>query len=97
MRQPKKKTTSKTKPPSSGKTEGGFGTEADDGERSGSTGFVGRSLACSIPLSIWWLQFSANQAGVEIVVALVADRGAIRSFKHSMRGFDYWLDVMDGF
>lgn len=96
MRQPKKKT-SKTKPPSSGKTEDGFGIQADDGERLGSTGFVGRSLAGSVPLSIGWLQFPANQAGVEIVVALVADRGAIRSFKDSMRGFDYRLDVVDGF
>ena len=85
MRQPKKRKTSKTKPPSSGETEGGFGTEADDGERSGSTGFVGRSLACSIPLSIWWFQFSANQAGVEIVVALVADRSAVRGLEDSVR------------
>ena len=30
-------------------------------------------------------------------MALVADRGAIRSFKHAMRGFDYRLDVVDGF
>ena len=48
-------------------------------------------------MSIGWLQFPANQAGVEIVVALVADRGAIRSFKDSMRGFDYRLNVVDGF